>query len=60
MNCHFVNFFFLSLSLSHTLTSSVQRQFAQGTNITTVVVHGLPLRDMGRLQKREYCRKEKV
>lgn len=37
-----------------TLTSSVQRTFAQGTLSTTSVVHGLPLCDMGK-----YCRKEK-
>lgn len=35
MNCHLCEFFFLSL----TLTSSVQRTFAQCTSITTVVVH---------------------
>lgn len=48
MNCHFCELF---LSLSLTLTSSVQRKFAEGTNITTGVVHGLPLCDMGRLKK---------
>lgn len=58
MNCHFVNFSF-SLSLTHMLTSSVQRKFAQGTNITTVVVHGLPSCDKGRLQKENIVEKRK-
>lgn len=42
-----------------TLTSGVWGKFSQGTNVTTVVVHGLPLCEMARFGgKRKYCRKE--
>lgn len=44
--CVYFIFFFLFL-FRLTLTSSVQRKFAQGTNVTTGVVHGLQLCDMG-------------
>lgn len=49
LNCKYeLSLFFFLNFFSLTLTSSVQRKFAQGTNITTGVVHGLPLCDMGR------------
>lgn len=42
--------------LSLTLTSTVHRKFAQGTNITTVV--GMARHHVTWMMTREYCRKE--
>lgn len=65
MNCLFFSpFFFVDFfcfCFFHlTLTSSVQRKFAQGTNVTTGVVHGLPLCDMGRLKENIVEEKNKL